>query len=107
MHVLQGEETGRLMAFIQPNDWAAGVREAHEVDFTKFDKIPMEFFVHKRTEVQPYDKLLDMIEDIPAPVKLRIFDNEVPQSVKDRTRFGNFPFNQWIKGTNTDRHYAN
>ena len=83
------------------------MREAHEIDFTKFDKIPMEFIVHKRTEIMDYDTVLAMVDAIPAPVKLRIFNNDIRQEVIDRTFRKRFSFNQWIKGTNTSRHFAN
>ena len=98
---MQGEETGKLATYIPINDWLNGEREGHEIDFSKFDKIPMEFLLHKRSDVQPYDKLLEMIDQIPAPVKLRIFNNDIPEPV-----FAILPFDQWIKGTNTSRHYA-
>ena len=96
VHVLQSSETGKAMRFIPLNEWLSGVREGQELDLTKLDKIPMEFFVHKRTTVMDYDTVLAMADQIPAPVKLTIFDNDVPQSVLDNTRFGNFPFHVWV-----------
>ena len=99
-HVLQNETVKRTQRFIPLKDWLAGEREAPTVDFSKIDKIPLEFFVHIDDEVMDYEKVLKLQEEISSPVKIRMFTHQFPPSPLPRA-------SAWTGGRNTDRYYTN
>ena len=65
--------TRRSQKFIPFLDWLSGERESELYDFSKIDKIPMEFFVHTEDEACPFDSALELQKEISSPVNIRIF----------------------------------
>ena len=60
MHIYQMEEAKRTQRFIPIQEWLSGVREAESPDYSKIDKVPMEFFVHIEDGHCPLDGALKM-----------------------------------------------
>ena len=73
MHNFQMANSKRSQKFIPFLDWLSGEQESELYDFSKIDKIPMEFFVHTEDELCPLESTLELQKKISSPVNIRIF----------------------------------
>ena len=73
MHNTQMANSKRSQKFIPFLDWLSGEQESELYDFSKIDKIPMEFFVHTEDELCPLESTLELQKKISSPVNIRIF----------------------------------
>ena len=60
--LLQNSETRRFQDFIPFDEWEDGERKSNLVDFSKMDKVPLEFIAHKDDECCPYSEVLKIVE---------------------------------------------
>ena len=91
------EEAKRTQRFIPIQEWLSGVREAESPDYSKIDKVPMEFFVHIEDKHCSFDEALRIQKEIQSPVDIRIFTG--PSALFDSSN------HFYAGGRNTNRYF--
>ena len=73
IHYAENTEVKRFQELIEPDFWLSADRRqkrSTQIDLSKIDKVPIEYFSHADDEACPYNVMLDMYKTIEAPIVL-------------------------------------